>query len=496
MKLAQLFSIFGRLKWGSDPDREVIKICRSSNEVTAGSVFVAIRGQTFDGHQFVAQACARGAIGVVVEDESVVPTDYAGAVVKVPDTRAALDDLAARFFAYPARELFCVGVTGTNGKTTVTYMVEKILTEFGWPTGLMGTIQHRLGSHLWPSDMTTPDPLVFNQRLRQFADQGARALALEVSSHALQQRRVHSVPFDVAVFTNLTRDHLDYHRDMEDYFAAKEKLFIDILQGSEKSAKFAIINSDDPWGRRLSLSERIRTWTYGEKSADLQFKILSQDYSGTRLWLSTPLGRGEWVLPVPGVHNVYNAVAAIGVGLAAGSSYESCVAALSRFQGVPGRLESVGNPNGIHVFVDYAHTDDALKNVLTALRGIREQMGSSPRLTVVFGCGGDRDRGKRPLMGQVAGQLADQVIVTSDNPRSEDPELIIRDILAGIKESLPSAVVSEVDRRKAIHRALNEARPGDVVLIAGKGHEDYQIIGSEKKPFQDQQVVREFFNAK
>jgi UDP-N-acetylmuramoyl-L-alanyl-D-glutamate--2,6-diaminopimelate ligase len=495
MKLAQLFSIYGQLKWGLTAEREVAKICRNSSEVIEDSVFVAVRGTTIDGHKFVPVACEQGAIGLVVEDVECIPAGYTGAVVKVKNSRAALDVLAARYNDNPADELFCVGVTGTNGKTTVTYMVEQVLKEFGWLTGVMGTINHHLGDRVWPSSLTTPDAIVFHSRLKDFIQAGASAVVLEVSSHALEQRRVQSVPFDVAVFTNLTRDHMDYHQNMENYFAAKEILFTEILAASKKRLKFAIVNVDDPWGRKLSSFEGAQLWTYGMSDCDLQFQVLERDFSGSRVELKTPHGVAQWRLPMAGLHNVYNAVAAVGVGLAAGASLDVCRRALESLAGVPGRLESVSNNHGVHVLVDYAHTDDALRNVLSSLQEVKEGLQRPSKIICVFGCGGDRDRGKRPLMGKVATAAADYVFITSDNPRNENPEDIISDICRGFSaELLGHSVFVEADRELAIQKALRLAQCGDVVLIAGKGHEDYQIVGDKKLPFSDRLKVEEYFN--
>ncbi|MCM2282589.1 MAG: UDP-N-acetylmuramoyl-L-alanyl-D-glutamate--2,6-diaminopimelate ligase [Bdellovibrionaceae bacterium] len=493
MKLSQLFAVFPQLNWGDAALKEVSSVEFDSRRLAKNCVFVAVRGGRHDGHDFLSEAVRIGAIGLVVEDATRVPADFGGAVAIVSDARQALNRLAARWFHEPATRLFCVGVTGTNGKTTTTYMIEEILTAFGWTTGVIGTINHHVRDHVWATEMTTPDPLSFQRRLQEFEAFDAKAVALEVSSHALRQSRVDEVPFDVAVFTNLSRDHLDYHPDMEDYFQAKVKLFHDLLARSHKPSRFAVVNRDDAYGRRITSSGGATLWTYGEKDADLTFELLSQDFTGTRVRLRTPRGEGELSLPMPGVHNVYNAIAAIAVGLAAGASLSTCLDALARFKGVRGRLEAVPNKKGIHVFVDFAHTDAALEGVLANLNRVRESAGLKNRVITVFGCGGDRDKGKRPLMMQAALKGSDVVVLTSDNPRTEDPWKILHDALKGAD---PSAITSrrvrtEVDRRQAIGLALEEARPGDVVLIAGKGHETYQQIGTEKFPFSDFDVVAE-----
>ncbi|MCB0341393.1 MAG: UDP-N-acetylmuramoyl-L-alanyl-D-glutamate--2,6-diaminopimelate ligase [Pseudobdellovibrionaceae bacterium] len=493
MKLSQLLSVYSQLSWGEFATSEVSQVCVDSRQVKPGCVFVAIKGYSSDGHDFLPQVCHQGAIAVVVEDRSQVPLDYAGAVVVVNDTRVELDRLASRFYEDPAKNFFCVGVTGTNGKTSTAYMVEKILTDFGWPTGVMGTIDHHLGKHRWSSQLTTPDPLTLQKRLCEFNALGAKAAVFEVSSHALHQYRADHIPFDVMVFTNLTRDHLDYHSDMDHYFKAKQRLFREIPLTQTQKSSVAVINTDDPYGRQMEIAPHVKRTTYGKAEADLKFNQIEAGFGGTRFHLSTPRGEAKVFLPIPGEHNVYNAVAAIGVGLAAGVSLKACTESLSQFSGVPGRLEKVPESKKVHVFVDYAHTDQALNAVLSTLQAVRQassQAGS--RIFVVYGCGGGRDKGKRPLMAKVAAEGADVAILTSDNPRHEDPRTIIEDGLVAVpKDLMGQSFFVEEDRRKAIAMALNMANNGDVVLVAGKGHEDYQIIGDEKRPFSDVQVVRE-----
>jgi UDP-N-acetylmuramoyl-L-alanyl-D-glutamate--2,6-diaminopimelate ligase len=488
MKLSQLFSVFPQVRWGDAAGLEVLEVTQDSRRVQTGTVFVAIRGTLADGHRFLPQVAKAGALALVVEDDHEIPRDYRGAIVKVQSTRQALDLLAQRFFGSPGDQLFCVGVTGTNGKTTITYMVEKILTQFGWPTGVIGTIDHHLGEKRWLSQLTTPDALTMQRRLREFVDLGARATAFEVSSHALDQARVDSLPFAVGVFTNFTRDHLDYHGTMENYFAAKEKLFTTLL-GRHPSVRVAVLNGDDPWIRKTQVREGVTTWWYGQKNADLQFRVLKQDLEGTRFFLESPRGSCEVMLPCTGLHNVYNACAAIGAALAAGCSLSTAAEALGGFHGAPGRLERVPNTRGLHIFIDYAHTDDALRTVLRALKEVRSDSQKQGRIITVFGCGGDRDRGKRPLMALAAAEFSDVLVVTSDNPRTEEPKAIIEDILTGIPEAWAGEKHVEIDRRQGISRALQSAREGDVILIAGKGHEDYQIIGDQKLPFSDRDEV-------
>lgn len=492
MKLSHLFSIIPDITESSLPQEvEVSGIFNDARQVTPGSVFIAIRGNKLDGHTFIPDAIAKGAAALVVEDRSTVPVQYRGFVLQVPNTREVLDLLASRFYWDPGQELFCVGVTGTNGKTSVTYMTEAILNEGRIPTGVIGTVNHHLGDKVWPSEMTTPDPIFLQKRLREFRSEGAMAVAMEVSSHALDQKRVDSVPFNTVIFTNLTRDHLDYHGTMENYLEAKQKLFTDLLWKTEKRPCFAIINTADKFGRRLRVADPAVLWTYGAEDSDLRFEILKMDFALTHFKIQTPLGDGEVHLPMSGLHNVMNAVAALGAGLSAGLPLSVCISALDKFTGVPGRLQSVPNNQNLSVFVDYAHSPDALENVLTAIRSVRENLKSSARIWTIFGCGGDRDKGKRPLMAQMALKYSDHVVITSDNPRTEDPNDIIQDILTGVAGADKAKTTVMVDRKEAILQTMKKAQAGDVILIAGKGHEDYQIIGKEKLPFSDVKVAEE-----
>lgn len=476
------------MRWGQSADAEVLGVTQDSRQAGPGLVFVAVRGTSSDGHKFLPEVAARGALALIVEDDASIPRDYSGAIVKVANTRRALDQLAARFYGNPAESLFCVGVTGTNGKTTTTYMIEKILNHFGWPTGVMGTIDHHLGTKKWESQLTTPDALTLHRRLREFKDAGARAAAFEVSSHALEQARVESLPFSVGIFTNFTRDHLDYHKTMESYFAAKERFFSELLGRSGQPAT-AVLNADDPQVRQTRVREGVTPWWFGQGDADFSFRIMKQDLNGTLFHLSTPRGNCEIHLPFPGIHNVYNAVGALAAGLAAGASLETAADALSSFYGAPGRLQKVPNSRGLHIFVDYAHTDDAIRTVLKAVDEMRS--GNKNRIINVFGCGGDRDGGKRPLMAKASSELSDVMVVTSDNPRTEDPQKIIDQVVAGIPKGWPGEVHVEKDRRQALALALQTAREGDVILVTGKGHEDYQIVGDKKLPFSDVAVIGE-----
>lgn len=492
MKLSELMQTFTPSHRGDFWQDEVAAVIQDSRQAGPGKVFVAIRGTSSDGHQFIPQVAASNVAALVVEDENQIPKNFRGAIVKVSSSRQALERLATRFFGEPAKNLFCVGVTGTNGKTTVTYMVEKILNRFNMPTGVIGTIDHHLLNRKWESQLTTPDPLTLHQRLREFVDMGAKAAAFEVSSHALSQSRAESLPFRVGVFTNFTRDHLDYHQTMENYFAAKERLFYELLGRNE--ASFAVLNGDDPWIRKTRVDKNVTPWWFGKSHADFQFQIVKENLDGSVFYLKTPQGETEVHLPCTGEHNVYNAVAAIAASVAAGCPLQTAGEALAGFFGAPGRLEKVPNGRGLHIFVDYAHTDDAVRTVLRALKNLRDQAHDGSRIITVFGCGGERDKGKRPLMAKAASENSDVVLITSDNPRSEDPGQIIRDIESGIPQGWNGKLMIEADRKKALAQALQTARQDDVILIAGKGHEDYQIVGKQKLSFSDVNVVTELLN--
>lgn len=475
------------------PDVEVLSLTHDARQVHLGSVFIAVPGTKVDGHQFLPDACSAGAVAVIVEKGDQVPKSFTGFVQVVPNAREALDRLAAEFYQHPSRELFCFGVTGTNGKTSITYMLEHVLKRMRLPCGVLGTINHHLEDRIWPTEMTTPDPISLQKRLREMREAGARAVAMEVSSHALSQHRADGVEFNTTIFTNLTRDHLDYHSSMKEYALAKQRLFTDLLWKSRKIPKFAVINIDDHWGARMRVSSEAGLWSYGQaEHADFRYKITKVDFSRTDFELRTPTGTHQTYLPMCGAHNVANAVAVIAAAATAGIPPSKSMEALTEFPGVPGRLQYVPNTKSLNVFVDYAHSPDAIESVLKALREVRSGLKTHSEIWTIFGCGGDRDKGKRPLMAQKAIQGSDHVMVTSDNPRTEDPYGIVSDILDGFSdEERRLRVMTEVDRRKAIEKVLKSAKPHDVILIAGKGHEDYQIIGKERLHFSDFEVAKE-----
>jgi UDP-N-acetylmuramoyl-L-alanyl-D-glutamate--2,6-diaminopimelate ligase len=458
-----------------DTTRLVTAITIDSRAVTPGALFVALRGAQSDGHEYVAQAVAKGAIAVVVEAAHQPQVPAHVTVVHVPDTRRALSPLAAAFYGDPSQALDVAGVTGTNGKTTTTRMIAAICNLANRPCGVIGTVGAEFGKRSWTLANTTPQPPELQGLLAAMRDERAAVVAMEVSSHALALDRVEDVRFRVGVLTNVTRDHLDFHQTLESYAAAKRRLF--------GLAQTCVLNADDEHGARWSADLRARgveTLTYScGRAATLVATNVAVEPSGSRFTLD---GR-DFEIRLPGRFNVWNALAAIGSARVLGIDDAASAAGLAELERVPGRMEHVRG-GAIDVVVDYAHTPDALEN---ALRSLRET--TRGKLFVVFGCGGDRDRGKRPEMGAVAARLADRVIVTSDNPRSEDPGSIAADIVSG--SGSQSTVVVELDRRRAIERAVSEADAGDVVLVAGKGHEAYQLIGERVLDFDDVAVARD-----
>ncbi|MDN5344231.1 MAG: UDP-N-acetylmuramoyl-L-alanyl-D-glutamate--2,6-diaminopimelate ligase [Clostridia bacterium] len=470
---------------GGDQQVALAGLHYDSRRVGPGFLFVAIKGFQTDGHLYIKDAVARGAVAVVLEDMVPLPPGVAWA--RVQDSRRALGLLAARFYGYPSRRLRLMGVTGTNGKTTTTHLIQAVLEGAGRPTGCLGTIGNRLGDQVLPAERTTPEALDLQALLHQLVGLGATGAVMEVSSHALALHRLAGAEFDVAVFTNLTQDHLDFHRDMEAYFACKARLFQDLGRGVKAGRQYAVINGDDPWGRRLPALTRVPVITYGcSPGCQVRARDINLVAGGATCRVSWPRGEAELRLRITGRFNIYNALAAFTVALEEGLDPQQALNTLGAIRGVPGRLERVDQGQPFTVVVDYAHTPDGLENVLATARQV-----TGGRLITVFGCGGNRDRGKRPLMGQVAARLSDYCIITSDNPRDEEPEAIIADILPGV-EQVPGALYRVLpDRRQAIAAALAEAQSGDMVVIAGKGHETYQIVKGQTLPFDDRRVARE-----
>jgi UDP-N-acetylmuramoyl-L-alanyl-D-glutamate--2,6-diaminopimelate ligase len=472
---------------GRFPDA-VTGLAYDSRSVTAGDLFVAVPGLKRDGRAFIPEALGRGAAAVVTEGEDPLVGSDQGRVL-VPSVREALAGLADAFFDHPSGALTVVGITGTNGKTTTSYLVEALLRARGLRTGVVGTIQYRIGDELIPAGQTTPEAVELQGLLARMVESGVSGVAMEVSSHALALHRVDGIDFDVAVFTNLTQDHLDFHTTLEAYRRAKRRLF-ELLAGSPKAGTCAVINWDDPAGSSMVEGLALRTLTFGLGPAARVHPLeYASTLNGIRMTMETPSGRVALASPLVGEHNVMNLLAAGAVGVTLGMEPSMIGRALATVSAVPGRFERVEAGQPFLVVVDYAHTPDALEGVLRTARKL-----TRGRLGVVFGCGGDRDRGKRPIMGAIAARLADQVWVTSDNPRSEDPRAIIDEVVAGVRGVRPhlDRCAMIPDRRAAIGVALDWARPGDLILIAGKGHETYQIVGRELLPFDDRAVARQF----
>ncbi|MFO7535550.1 MAG: UDP-N-acetylmuramoyl-L-alanyl-D-glutamate--2,6-diaminopimelate ligase [Kiritimatiellia bacterium] len=481
MKLEMLLAALPEAQCRGSASREIAGLACDSRQVRPGWLFIAIPGNKLNGANFIEDALTRGAAAVVAEQAGPPLKDVT--VIRVANAREALARLASAFYGRPSARLRVAGVTGTNGKTTVTYLVRDILEAAGYPCGLIGTVEYRLGNRVIPAARTTPDPLTLQSCFSQMLQNGCTAAVMEVSSHALDQERAWGIEFDAAVFTNLTQDHLDYHGTMESYFEAKKKLFLAIGRGSKTAS--AIVNLDDPYGRRLASDPGIaaRMLTYGRSpDALIRAEEVRLSASGSAFRVVSPWGGGEAALRLLGGYNVSNALAALAVCGCLGLPLPVILKRLAELHAVPGRLEEVPNTRGFQVFVDYAHTDDALMNVLQTLREI-----CAGRLIAVFGCGGNRDKTKRAKMGAAAARLADFTVLTSDNPRTEDPMAILEQIRGGMGGA-PHEVAP--DRAEAIKRALAIAGKGDIVLIAGKGHETFQEFDNRVIPFDDRDVAR------
>ncbi len=458
-------------------------ITSQSSAVIKGNIYVAIAGTAHDGHAFIADARARGA-QLIIGSQASDDADY----VQVENPRAALAELAAAFYRYPADEMLIVGITGTSGKTTSAYLLESILTAAGHVPGLIGTVTFRSPKRAYPSTHTTPDPVQLQRLLREMRDDGCNAVVMEVSSHALDQSRVHGISFDGVLFTNLTPEHLDYHTSLDDYFAAKSRLFFEVPDYSRSRGKKTVgaVNCENPFGEKLfaraqrekSLSI-CRGFTARLSSARCDWNGIHGEENGVPI--SSPL---------IGNFNLSNILGALHLSLALGLSESAIARGINALHGVPGRMESCGN-DALYAIVDYAHKPDALEKVLLTLRELRRE---GQKIITVFGCGGDRDKTKRPIMGEIATRLSDHVVVTSDNPRTEVPEQIIQEILVGTGSARHVSV--EPDRRRAIRQAISIAGLRDLILIAGKGHEDYQILGKDKIHFDDREVLREELSKK
>jgi UDP-N-acetylmuramoyl-L-alanyl-D-glutamate--2,6-diaminopimelate ligase len=463
-------------------DREIAGISADSRTVGPGQIFVALRGEKEDGWAHAREAAARGAVAVVSDRPA--PEDFPVPWVRVREPRRLLGQLAARLAGNPSEKLVLAGVTGTNGKTTTAMLLEGVLARRHGRAGFLGTVAYRTGRREIPARHTTPEAPLLQELLAEMVAAGTPAAAMEVSSHALALDRVAGTRFDVAVFTNLTRDHLDFHGDLDTYFDAKKKLF-----ALRKPGAAAVVNVEDPWGRRLAreVSPPVVTFSATGGAADVRAESVVCDLSGTSLDVVHAGGRFRISSPLLGRFNADNLLAAAGAGLALGLEESEIAAGLASVTSVPGRLERVSAGQPYTILVDYAHTEDALERLLRAVRDLTDR-----KIVLVFGCGGDRDRGKRAPMGRIAGSLAEVAIATSDNPRSEDPEAILAQVEQGLIASGAANYRKVADRREAIRTAIDLAGPGTVVVIAGKGHETVQVVGDRSLPFDDREVAAEF----
>ncbi len=491
MLLNDLIESLGHVRRLNAGNPNVIALAYDSRRVSPGSLFICIRGEKFDGHAFIADAIAKGACAIIADDaEQVEKLSPSVPVIFIPDTRPALPILANRFFDHPSRKLKLVGVTGTKGKTTTTYLIESMIRNSGMSAGVIGTLGARINGEEVHLDRTTPESIDLQEILARMASEGVSAAAMEVSSHALVICRTEGCEYDIGVFTNLTHDHLDFHHTLDEYLQAKMMLFNTYPRMSEKPFT-AVINIDDPRGDKVRAESQGRVLTYGIRNeADISASNIDAGANGVSFDVTSPIGSCRVDLRIGGIFNVYNSLAAFGAGIGLGMSVEQIKAGLESLAAVPGRFESVDCGQDFGVIVDYAHTPDSLENILRSAREL-----TSRRLIAVFGCGGDRDRTKRPKMGGIGATMADVCIVTSDNPRTEDPQAIIDEILVGTAGGT-ATVEAITDRREAILRALDIAEPGDLVVIAGKGHETYQIFRDRTIHFDDREVVREALTKK
>jgi len=487
-----------------ETQKEIEGIAYHSKKVKRNYLFAALRGMETDGHRFIGEAVERGAVAVLLEEEqSSLPSTPT--YIWVKSSREALAQISSVFYGEPSSKLRLIGVTGTNGKTTITYLLESIFKKAGETVGVIGTINYRYKNQIFPASHTTPESLDLQRMFWEMRKEGVSCVILEASSHALDMGRVTGCQFDGAVFTNLTTEHLDYHRTLDRYFESKRRLFSEYLMRSKKPNRFAVTNRDDPRGEEMVKGVSLPVYRYGlHPSCEISVREAVASFEGLSCQMRTPHGEFFLHSKLIGRFNLYNLMAAVATAIGAGLPLEAIREGVEELKGVPGRLERVENSKGLRVLVDYAHTPDALERVLTALIELRNQTGPKGKVITVFGCGGDRDRTKRPLMAEVAGRLSDFVILTSDNPRTEDPLAIIKEAEVGfhsigVKKLNPEGTdlrgstkgyLLIPDRREAIRMAIRLASSPDTILIAGKGHEDYQIIGKERFPFDDRIEAR------
>lgn len=482
MKISQLLKDI--IPVASDNDPAVTGLCSDSRQLQPGNCFFALKGYHQDGRNYIQNAIQEGACAVIVDQEAPFNEEVAVPVFTIPGLTSKLGEIAARFYNRPSDQMIMIGVTGTNGKTSISQYIAKSLEMAGTSCGILGTLGYGFPNKLTPSNHTTSDALSLQKQLAELHDQGAVAIAMEVSSHALEQYRTGGIVFDIGIFTNLTRDHLDFHGSMENYGAAKKKLFY------SKGLKNAIINVDDAFGEQLAkeLKNKVNLYTYGLEASSLSepsvhASQINLNAKGITAKIISPWGEGQLRSRLLGRFNLSNLLAVLSTLCLLEVPFHTALEYLSQLQNVPGRMQVFGGGKSPTVVVDYAHTPDALQQVLTALR--EHTHGT---LWCLFGCGGDRDKGKRPEMGQIAERYSDQLIITDDNPRTEDPSVIVSEIMSGLL--CPWAAEIEHDRGAAIAHVISCAQPGDVVLVAGKGHETYQIIGEEKFPFSDSEHIQ------
>ena len=480
MKLAELLSGIEIKEGCYDPELEITGVSYDSRQTKPGEAFVAIPGFASDGYRFIPKALERGAAVVICEREPEQKTQY----VQVASCRRALARLGANWFSHPADKMTMIGVTGTNGKTSITYLLKTVLEQtLGAKVGLIGTIQNMIGTEVIHTERTTPESFELQKLFAQMADAGCTHCVMEVSSHALVLHRADEISFETGIFTNLTRDHLDYHKTVENYLKAKKKFFDDMPKNA-----FSLTNLDDKNGLVMTQNTRSRVYTYSLRSlSDFKGKILESHFEGMLL----DFNNRELAVRFIGKFNAYNLLAVFGAAVLLGKKEEDVLIALSTLHPVAGRFDSIRSPKGITAIVDYAHTPDALVNVLNAIHDVLEGKG---KVITVVGAGGNRDKGKRPIMAKESARLSDRVIITSDNPRFEEPQDIINDMLAGLDKDDMQKTISITDRKEAIKTAYMLAQPGDVILIAGKGHENYQEIKGVKHHFDDKEIIKEIMN--
>lgn len=483
MDLRELIRALENSRLSGDAQVEIKDIQSDSRQVTAGSLFVAVRGTAVDGHDYIRNAIEKGAVAIVCEE---IPEELASkpvAFVEVGDSATALGKLISRWYGDPSDKLILVGVTGTNGKTTTATLLYELFRKLGHKVGLLSTVCNYIDEEAIPTDHTTPDPLTLHSLLARMVEAGCEYAFMEVSSHAIDQRRISGLSFNGGIFTNLTRDHLDYHKTVDNYLKAKKKFFDDLSDSA-----FALTNLDDKSGLVMLQNTKAKKFTYSLRSlADFKAKILESHFEGTDLLINDK----EVFVHFTGRFNAYNLLAVYGAAVALGKTQDEILIAMSTLYPVAGRFETIHSPLGYTAIVDYAHTPDALTNVLNS---INEVLGGKGRVITVVGAGGNRDKGKRPLMAREAFKSSDQLILTSDNPRFEDPEQIIQDMTAGLTPEEMTQVLCVTDRAQAIKTATMLAQKGDVILIAGKGHEDYQEVKGVKHHFDDREQIRQIFS--